>query len=52
MRSIDVIKNDIAIVEYAIREANIDGNEREAELLYTDLEELYKELHLAKTATV
>lgn len=51
MRSIDVIKNDIAIVEYAIQEANIYGDEREAELFYEDLEELYEELHLAKTAT-
>lgn len=52
MRSIEAIKHDIAIIKYAIQEANIYGDEREAELFYTDLEELYKELHLAKTATV
>lgn len=52
MRSIEVIKHDIIMINDAIREANIDGNERESELLYTDLDELYEELHLAKTATV
>ena len=52
MRSIERINEDIAVVEQCIREANSYGHEREAELFYEDLDELYKELHLAKAATV
>lgn len=52
MRSIERIKEDIAIVEQAVREANTYGDVREAELFYEDLDELYEELHRAKTAAI
>lgn len=52
MRSIERIKEDISIVEQAIREANICGDVDQAELFYEDLDELYEELRLAKTTAI
>lgn len=52
MRSIEAINADIRAVKQAIREAAQDGNDREAELLYHDLDELLEALYDAQTATV
>jgi hypothetical protein len=50
MRLIDSIHKDIRAIKQAIREAMQYGNEREAALLYEDLDELLEELHDAQTA--
>jgi hypothetical protein len=50
MRLIEDINSDIRSIKQSIREAMVDGNDREAELLYTDLDELLEELHDAQTA--
>lgn len=52
MRSIKSINADIVSIKQSIREAMVDGNDREAELLYIDLDELLEELHSAQTATI
>lgn len=52
MRSAVTIERDIVTIKQAIREARADGNERELELFYQDLEELQEELHNAKTTTI
>ena len=52
MRSIEVINADIVSIKQSIREAAQDGNDREAELLYYDLDELLEELHDGQTAAI
>lgn len=45
MRLIDSIHKDIRAIKQAIREAMQCGDEREAAILYEDLDELLEELH-------
>lgn len=52
MRSIEAINADIISIKQSIREAAQDGNDREAELLYYDLDELLEELYDAQTPTI
>lgn len=50
MRTANTIQKDIVSIKAAIKDAMLDQDEREAELLYEQLDELLEELLLAQTA--
>lgn len=49
MRTTNTIQKDIVSIKAAIKDAMNNQDEREAELLYEELDELLEELHLAQT---
>lgn len=52
MHSTELLNRDKEAIKQAIREARMDGNELEAELLYQDLDELNEEMKFVRTAAI
>jgi hypothetical protein len=52
MHSTERLNRDKEAIKQAIREARMDGNELEAELLYQDLDELNEEMNFVRNTAI